>query len=89
MPEARKTVSPAGRVQAQSLVVGGKVGSRDVGYPIPKAGLLEERPVVSGGREKTQREELQSQMENDAAGGPVLKIMRVLLASKWERRTVV
>ena len=36
-------------VQARSLVVGGKLGSRDVGYLIPKVGLLEERPAVSGG----------------------------------------
>ena len=38
----RKTMSPAGGVHARSLVAGDKSGSRDVGYPIPKVGLLEE-----------------------------------------------
>ena len=38
--EARKTVSPAGGVQAESLVVGDESGSHDVGHPIPKVGLL-------------------------------------------------
>ena len=44
MPEACKTasVSPAGRVQAWSLVVGGNPGSRAVVFPIPRVGLLEE-----------------------------------------------
>ena len=46
------------RAHVRSLVVGGDFGSRDVFYPIPKVGLLEEWPGVSGGREKTQREEL-------------------------------
>ena len=32
VPEACKTVSPSGRVPAWSFVVGGKSGSRDVGY---------------------------------------------------------
>ena len=63
-----------------SLVVGDKYGSRDVGYPIPKVGLLRVQPAVSGGREKMQREELRCKMENDAAEGPVVKTMRVLLA---------
>ena len=36
VPQARKTVSLAGGVQATSLVVGDKSGSRDVGRPIPK-----------------------------------------------------
>ena len=37
--------------------VGGSSGSRDVVYPIPGGGLLGERPVVPGGRERTEREE--------------------------------
>ena len=37
---------------------------------IPKGGLLGERPVVPGGRERTEREEqLQRQIEGDAAQG--------------------
>ena len=36
--EVRTRVSHAGRVQERSLVVGGKSGSRDVGFSIPKAG---------------------------------------------------
>ena len=57
MPEACKTVSPAGRMQAWSLIVGGKLGSRDVGYPIPMVGTVGR--TTSGHRrgEKTQREE--------------------------------
>ena len=43
-------------------------------YPIPGGGLLGERPVVPEGREKTEREEqLQRQIEGDAAQGPVVK----------------
>ena len=53
----------------QGLVVGGKSGGLDVVHPIAKVGLLEERPVVSGGREKTQREALQCQVENDKGKG--------------------
>ena len=53
--EARKTVSPAVRVQARSLVVGGRLGSRDVGYPIPKAGLMEERRGPGRAREDATR----------------------------------
>ena len=66
MREACKTVSvsPAGRVQAWSLVVDGNPGSRDGVYPIPRVGLSEERPAVSGRREKTQREEFQCQVED-------------------------
>ena len=56
------SVSPAGKVQAWSLVVGGNTGGRDVVYPIPRVELLEERPAVPGRREKTQRGELQSQV---------------------------
>ena len=75
MHEACKVVIPAlilQDVRVRSLVVGGKLGSRDVGYTIPKAGLLEERPEVRR-REKMQREELQCQVENDTAEGPVAK----------------
>ena len=38
----------------RSLVVDGNLGSRDVVCPIPRVGLLEERPAVSGTEEKTQ-----------------------------------
>ena len=74
----RKTVSPARGVQARSLVVGDKSGSRDVGYPIPKVGLLGDRPAVSGGRQKTQRDGLQCKVESDAVEGPVVKATKVL-----------
>ena len=77
--EACKTVSPAERVQVGFLVVGVSSGSRDVIYPSPKVGLLGERPAVSGGREKTQREELQCRAGSDTAKGPVVKTVRVLL----------
>ena len=54
--------------------VGGSSGSRDVICPIPGGGLLEERPVVPGGRERTEREEhRQCRIEGDAAQGPVVK----------------
>ena len=42
-------------VQVRSFVVGGKSGGCDVGCPIPKVGLLGERPAVPGGREVTSR----------------------------------
>ena len=45
--------------------------------------LLEERPAVSGGREKAQREEMRCQVESDTAEGPVAKTMRVLLAPSF------
>ena len=80
VPEACKTVSLSGGVQARSLVVGDKSGRRDVGYPMPKVGLLGKRPAVSGGREKTQREGLKCKVESDAAEGRVVKTMMVLLA---------
>ena len=54
-------------------------------YPIPKVGLLEKRLAVSGGREKTQREGLRSEMERDAAEGPIVKTIRVLLVTSLER----
>ena len=69
MPEA----CPAGKVQAWSLVVDGNPGGRDMFYPIPRVGLLEERLAVSGRRERTQREEQQCQVEDDTAGGMVVK----------------
>ena len=53
MLDACKIVILAERTQLRSLVVGGKSGSRDEVYPIPKVGLLENRPEVSGGQEKT------------------------------------
>ena len=81
--ECARTVSasPAGEVQAWSLVVGGNPGGRDVVYPIPRVGLLEGRLAVSGRREKTQREELQCQVEDDTAEGLVVKTMKVLLVT--------
>ena len=51
----------------------GGPGSRAVVGPIPRVGLLEERPAVSGRRERTQREELQCQVEDDTAEGMVVK----------------
>ena len=39
----------------------------------PRVGLLEERPAVSGRREKTQRGELQCQVQDDTAEGLVVK----------------
>ena len=69
---------PAERARLGSIVVGDNSGSRDVIYPIPKVGLLDERPAVSGGREKTQREELQCQVESDTAKGWAVKTMTVL-----------
>ena len=55
-------------------LVGGSSGRRDVICPIPGGGLLEERPVVAGGRERIERgEELQRQVEGDSAQGPVVK----------------
>ena len=52
-------------------------------YPVPQVGLLEERPAVSGGRERTQREELQCHVESDTAEGAVVKTRRVLLAPSF------
>ena len=43
-------------------------------HPIPGGGLLGERPVVPGGREKTEREEqLLRQIEGNAGQEPVVK----------------
>ena len=85
MPEACKTVSvsPPGKVQAWSLVVGGNPGKRAVVFPIPRIGLLEERLVVSGVREDTQREELQCQVEDDTAEGLVVKTVTDRSPSNW------
>ena len=52
-------------------------------YPIPGGGLLGERPVVPGGRESTGREEqLQRQIEDDAAQGPVVKAKKAPSATQ-------
>ena len=69
----------------RSLVVGGNPGSRAVVFPIPRVGLLEERPAVSGRREKTQREELQCQVEDDTAEGLVAKTVKILLVTSLGR----
>ena len=39
----------------EPLVVCGSSGSRDVTSPIPGGGLLEERPVIPGGQDRTRR----------------------------------
>ena len=85
MPKACKTVSLA-EMRLGYLFIGGNSGSRDVDYPIPRVGLLGERPAVSGGREKTQREELQCQVMSDTAEGAVVKTMRVLLVPSLRER---
>ena len=53
--------------------------------PTPRVGLLEERPAVSGRREKTQRGELQCQEDEDTAEGLVVKTMKVLLVTSLGR----
>ena len=63
----------------EAVSVGGGTGSgdqsRDVSYRTP--GQLGERPMVPGGRERTQREdELQRQVEDDSAQGPVVRAER-------------
>ena len=50
-------------------------------YLTPKAGLFEELPTVSEGLEKTQREELQCQVEMDTAGGLAVEAVRVLFVA--------
>ena len=65
MLEACKTVSLVERARLRSLVVGGKSGSRDVVYSDSNRWIVGKTPAVSGGREKTQREELQCQVESD------------------------
>ena len=60
-----------GKALLQTLSAGGSSGSRDVIYPIPGGGLLGDRPVVPGGRERTEREEQwKRQIEGDTAQGP-------------------
>ena len=54
---ACSAVSPAEGARLEFPVVGASSGSRDVIFPIPGGGLLEARPAVPGGRERTQREE--------------------------------
>ena len=54
-------------------------------FPIPRVGLLEERQAVSGRREKTQREELQCQVEDDTAEGLVAKTVKILLVTSFGR----
>ena len=55
-------------------------------YPIPGGGLLGERPVVPGGRERTEREE-QMQCQDDTLQGPVVKAKKAPSASslgEWD-----
>ena len=89
MPEVWRAVIPELFLQdvarLRSLVVGGNPGSRAVVFPIPRVGLLEERPAVSGRREKTQREELQCQVEVDTAEGLVAKTVKILLVTSLGR----
>ena len=66
-PKVCRTVHPVERVRLRSLVVGGNPGSRAVVFRIPRVALLEERPAVPGRREKTQRGELQCQVEDDTS----------------------
>ena len=54
-------------------------------HPIPKVGLLGERPAASRGREKTQRDGLQCKVESDAVEGPVVKATKVLSAPSWRK----
>ena len=80
MPEACKIVILSLFLRdsrLRSLVVDGNPGSPDVVCPIPRVGLLEERPAASGRREKTQRGELQCQVEDDTAEGLVVKTVWV------------
>ena len=83
--EVCRTVHLVERARLRSLVVGGNPGSRAVVLPIPRVGLLEERPAVSGRREKTQREELQCQVEDDTAEGLVAKTFKILLVTSLGR----
>ena len=57
--------------------------NRAVVYPIPRVGLLEEGPVVSGVREETQQEELQCQVEDDTAEGLVCEDRDRQSSSIW------
>ena len=85
MPEVCRTMHPVERARLRPLVVGGNPGSRAVVFPIPRVGLLEERLAVSGRREKTQREELQCQVEDDTAEGLVAKTVKISLVTSLGR----
>ena len=80
VPEACKTVSlsPAGKVQAWSIVDGGNLGGLDVVYPIPKVGLLEATGGLRKASEDATRRVAMSSGD-DTAEGLVVKIMKVLL----------
>ena len=54
-----------------------------MGVPIPKVGLLGERPAVSG-EEGRKRNEKNCKVESNTAEGPVMKTRRVLLAPNLE-----
>ena len=65
-----------GEARLEPFSVGGSTGSVDQGgdvtYPTP--GPLGERPMIPGGRKRTQREdELQRQEEDDSAQGVVVR----------------
>ena len=63
-------------MRLEPFSVGGRTGSgdesRDVTYPTP--GPLRERPMIPGGRERTQQEEeFQRQVEDNSAEGPAVR----------------
>ena len=61
----------------EDVSVGGGTGSGDQSVTYPRSGPLGERPMVPGGRERTRREdELQRQVEDDSAQGPVVRAKR-------------
>ena len=67
---------------------GGRSGRRDVISPIPRGGLLGERPVVPGVRGRTEREEpSQRQVEGDTAQGPVVGPAWTNIISIWQPDT--
>ena len=83
VPEACKIVILAvflRDARLRSRVVDGNPGSRDVVFSDSKSW------TVSGRRERTQREELQCQVENDTAEGLVVKTMKVLLVTVGSMR---
>ena len=78
---ACNAVSPTEGARLEPFAVGGSVGSGDqsryVAYPTPGDGLLGERPMVPGGRQRTWREDKsQRQVEDDSAQGPVVRATR-------------
>ena len=85
MPEVCRTVHPVERARLRSLVVNGNPGSRAVVFSIARVGLFEERPAVSGRREKTQREELQCQVDVNTPEGLVVKTVKILLVTSLGR----